>query len=149
MKGRKPMAAETHLLEKQKVYGDLLERIKSQPTALRELEPVCPQWFRASLKESWEYLAEILKNRGIFLDINGPLLEIAAIYRADLMNLDATLGRTKDPETKDEISKKRDRAAPILIKVLCELNISTTGMARLGSLIVKGKKKEKEEFFED
>lgn len=143
MKGRKPLAAETHLLEKTKVYGEVKERIENEPKAESSIEPKCPMWFRTSEKDSWEYLAEILRNRGIFLDINGPLLEMGAIYLAEIRNCQENIiqkGRG-GRENRNPAIKERNKCAEILIKILSELNISTTGMARLGSLITKSKKK--------
>ncbi|MCJ7564805.1 MAG: P27 family phage terminase small subunit [Candidatus Aminicenantes bacterium] len=143
MKGRKPLSAETHLLEKTKVYGEVKERIENEPKSEALLEPQCPQWFMPSQKDSWNYLADILKNRGIFLDINGPLLELGAIYLAEIRNCQVSIhqkGRGTGQKRNPAI-KERDKCAEILLKTLSELNISTTGMARLGSLITRGKKK--------
>jgi phage terminase small subunit len=149
MKGRKPLAAETHLLEKSKVYGEVKERIENEPVQEQQIEPKCPFNFKPTEKEAWKYLAEILRNRGIFLDINGPLLELAAMYLAEVRNCQASIrqkGRGTG-ETRNPAIRERNKAAEILIKTLSELNISTTGMARLGSIISKGKKKENPEFF--
>ena len=149
--GRKPKSTSILLLEKGRLYSDQRDRAEVEPTALQELEPVCPQWFRASEMDSWNYLAEILKNRGIFVDINGPLLEVAALYLAEIRNCHGNVvsaGRNT-AEGRNPAIRERNKAAEILIKTLAELNISTTGMARLGSLIVRGKKKDKDEFFED
>lgn len=145
MVGRKPLPSAVLVLAKGKLYSDQKDRSEAEPKADEVIEPRCPNYFRPSEREAWEYLATILKNYSIYIDINAPLLEIAAVYLAEFRNSQWDLfakGR------KIKVIKSRNKSAELLIKILVELNISASGVARLGAAVVKGKKG-KEEFFED
>lgn len=153
MKGRKPLPTEMLLLQKEKLYGEQKERAENAPEALRIVDPTCPQYFRPSEKEAWEFLSRILKNYSLHVDINAPLLELAAIYLADFRNSQWELikrGKTirgvKGKNKKNPAIGERNASAERLIKILAELNMSASGVARLGAVIAQGRKNE---FFED
>jgi len=143
----KPKASAILLLEKGKLYGDQKERAENEPKAEVIIEPTCPHYFRPSEREAWEYLAEILRNYTIYLDINAPLLEMAAVYLAEFRNSQWEIIRSgkrvrgsRDRNKRNPAVGDRNKSAELLIKILNELNISASGIARIGSLIVKKQK---------
>src|SRR5512137_2635534 len=86
MKGRKPKPSAMLTLTKGKLYGEQKERADNEPTALTIIEPACPPYFRESEKKAWLDLSLILRNYSLFMDVNAPFLELAAIYMADVRN---------------------------------------------------------------
>lgn len=152
MPGRNPKPAA--LLESQKgtLYGDQKERADHEPKPEIVVEPVCPFYFRPSERQAWEYLSAILKNYSLYVDINGPLLEVAAIYLAELRNSQGEIIKkgkgAKGEGKRSPAIRERNKATELLLKALSDLNISACGMAKLGAAVIRGKK-EKDEFFED
>ncbi len=144
---RPPKPTKLLEMEKGKLYGEQKERAENEPQPLIIIEPLCPHYFRPSERDAWNFLSEILKNYSLYLDINSPLLELASIYLADVRNSHWEITRRGKGLSFDAI-KERDKSVELLIKILNGLNISASGIAKLGSAVVKGKK-EKDEFFED
>ena len=86
MAGRRPTPSKTLILNKGKLYGDQKERAENEPQAVAVIEPNCPSYFRNSEEQAWRDIAGILRNYKLLLDMNAPLLELAAVYLADVRN---------------------------------------------------------------
>ena len=151
MSGRRPTATATLVLAKGKLYGDQKERAESEPQAVAIVEPRCPPYFRDSEKEAWNEIAQILKNYNLFLDVNAPLLELAAMLLADTRNSYWEIIRTgktvrgpNGEKWRNPAIKDRYKSSELLIKVLSDLSVSASGMAKLGAAVVQGKKAKSE-----
>ncbi len=151
MSGRRPTATATLVLAKGKLYGDQKERAENEPQAVAVVEPRCPSYFRDSEKEAWNDIAEILKNYSLFLDVNAPLLELGAMLLADIRNSYWEIlrrGKTvKGPNGenwRNPAIRDRYKSSELLIKVLSDLNVSASGVAKLGAALVQGRKRKSE-----
>ena len=76
---RAPKNKNLHILSKEKLYGDLKERIESEPTQKNNaLKPRCPGQFNREEKKIWKHLARILEQFSIFNLANATALELLA-----------------------------------------------------------------------
>ena len=148
--GRKPKPDEIHQMEKEKLYGKAAERSENMPKAVKEKRPRCPQRLTKEQRKEWKAIAEILKIYNLFSIVNGPIMELLAIAMAQKQKC------LKELEA-DGIVKTTINGNPVynfywsalnkldekILKCFSELGLSSTGMARLGSLVGgvgKGKK---------
>ena len=153
MAGRPPKPIATHEIEKQKLYGNLAARAEVEPRS--DIEPRCPVQFSDAEKKAWKYYKQILKTFGLFNIANAPMLDILSRLHAEtLVFHEQCKGKpiVKDPQSGgfrvNPIWSARHKNEERIIAILRELGLSSLGLAKLGSLMVK-KKQESNGFFED
>ncbi len=142
-------------LEKGKLYSDQADRAESEPKSIMEIKPRCPQRFGKEECREWKHFASILKNYGLFNIANAPMLELLAVdmkqYKECTKEVSEKGIIVKGPRggfMKNPYWQAANKLEDKIMRILVDLGLSSSSLARIGSLIVK-KKKEKEEFFED
>jgi hypothetical protein len=152
--GPPPTPAEMLRLRKEKLYGIQRDRSLNAPVAVESLEPICPDYFKPAEVRAWDFLATILKNYGLYKDINAPVLEQAAVYLAEFRKAHSLLSKGRWLYTRGDRRRKnpyfdiREQAHAALRRCLTDLNISAAGLVRLGGSVAKNKEKV-DDFFED
>ena len=142
-------------IEKGKLYDIQAERERLEPKPFKELQFRCPGRFTKEERKEWKYLASILKNYGLFTIANAPLIELLASnivhYKFCSVIVSKTAVITKGPKGGlmfnpywNAVNKLEEK----ICRCLSDLGLSSTGLARIGSLMVKSRK-EKDEFFGD
>lgn len=146
--GPAPMPESVYKLGRDRIYGKQRDRIDSTPKAEKVLEPRCPKKFIKEERKIWNYYKKILRNFGLFDISNGPILELLCV------NLKLYNDCLEDVRKNGMITIKNDvpyynknfdamnRLEGHILKYLQELGLSSAGMARLGQLTSKKKKKQ-------
>ena len=75
-----------HLLENEKLYGQVAKRAESEPVS--ELVPTKPADLSPMESGIWDYYKEVLDEYRLFTLANGPMLRmlVRMQYEEDLMN---------------------------------------------------------------
>ena len=151
MKGRKPLPAEVHALEKDKLYGDLAERVESTPKPKKELKPRCPQRLTKAQRKVWRYYEKILKNYGLYTIANAPILEFLVIDMVMFYELYEDVSKNgpiliseKGNPYQNPNWNAMNKTQEKIMKYLSELGLSSSGLARIGSLVAGAQKKKNE-----
>jgi len=151
MKGRKPLPNEVHELEKGKLYGDVAARVEMTPKARKNRRPRCPQRLTKAQRKVWHYYADILKDYGMFTLANGPILEFLAINTVffyecyDDVRENGILIKTDNGNwIYNQAFNAMNKIEGKILKYLSELGLSSTGLARIGSLMTGAAKKKSE-----
>jgi len=142
MPGRKPKPPEVLGLEKGKLYGKQLARAENMPKQLKPLKPVCPREFTPAQKKIWNHYARTLKNYNLFTVANQTILEILcfnkAIYNEHRSRLTGVDVLAKDAgkgfDIYQDSFKVCQKVEPVIFKCLSELGLSSSGLAKIGSL---------------
>jgi len=140
-------------IEKGKLYDQQRERAELEPKPVKEIRPRCPKRFSKEERREWKYFAAILKNYGLFTIANAPLIELLATNTVQYKDCSAKVAEKgiiiKGPKGGpmynpfwNACNKLEDK----IMRCLADLGLSSTGLARIGQLMVKAKK-QKEEFF--
>ena len=137
MKGRKPKPTKRHLLEKPKLYGELKEREEIEPKPQKQIKPRIPAYFSDEHRKEWRRLAAKLKNYNLYIALNETLMEVFVLNLIDLRNW---FDRPADNKSMNDRKKYTDA----LLKTISLLGLSSTDMAKLGSLMVSAQKKKNE-----
>ena len=143
----KPTPTALLKLTKGKLYDEQRDRAELEPKPKRELKPKCPGRFSRDEKKEWRYFKRILENYNLFTIANGPIMEMLATnmvqYKdcAEKVSKTGMLikGKSGDPKYNPYWSAMNLIEAKI-IKGLQELGLSSSGLARIGSLALKAKK---------
>lgn len=151
-------AEPTALLEfrKGKLYDKQRDRAELEPKPRRELKPRCPQRFSKEERKAWKDIAAVLKNYGLFTVANAMQLELLATAWVQYLECCRKMVETKSIIIKGALGQPmynphfnaQHKLGQIIDKYSQNLGLSSSALARIGSLMLK-KKKEKDEFFED
>lgn len=151
MVGRKPKPINIHKLEKNKLYGDLAERERNTPSPQKKLTPRCPGRLTKEQRKEWRFYATILKNYGMFTIANAPILELIAVnmvqYKECLKKVQETGMLIKSPNgfpVYNPYWSAMNKIEGKILKCLNELGLSSTGLAKIGSLVTENQKKKSE-----
>ena len=151
MPGRSPKSAKVHLLEKEKIYGDVKKRLSREPKQRNpNLKPKCPSSFTKEERKIWKKIAKILDQYGILNLANGTILNLLV---QNISDRNICIERIAD----DGICIKgrygynfnpfwsaKNKCEDNIIKYLNLLGLSSMGLAKLGCLQVQSKKKKSE-----
>jgi len=151
MKGRKPLPTKLLELKKGILYSDQRDRGELEPKPKKELKPKCPGRLNKDEKKEWRYFKRILENYNLFTIANGPIMEMLATdmvqYKKCAEKVGSTgiiiKGKAGDAKYNPYWSAMNLIEAKI-IKGLQELGLSSSGLARIGSLALKAKKQKSE-----
>lgn len=154
--GRDPKPTALLRLEKGKLYDIQRDRAELEPSSVKELKPRCPKRFTKEEKKAWRQIAIVLKNYGIFTVANGIQMELLATAWSQYLDASRKLAENpsiivKGPDGNwmyNPWFNAQHKLAGLVDKYSQNLGLSSTSLAKIGSLILK-KKKEKEEFFKD
>lgn len=138
-------------LEKGKLYSDQRARVEMEPKPAKNLKPRCPQRLSKEERREWKYFAEILKNYGLFTVANATHIELLACNMAQYKRCAARVSETG-------IVIKAANGTPMfnpywnavnkleekICRCLAELGLSSTGLAKIGSLMMRNKKQKTE-----
>jgi P27 family predicted phage terminase small subunit len=143
------------LLEKGVIYDEQRDRVANEPKADRDLVPKCPKHLSREQRREWKLFADALHNYGLLNCANEKHLEMIAIYSAawraclDQINETGMIVEQKKRMVMNPLLYSLDRISDQIRKCSDKLGLSSTGLAQLGSLISKAKKKEVIEEFMD
>ena len=148
-----PHPTPTKLLEltKGKLYSDQRDRAELEPKPKRELTPWCPSTFTKEQRTLWRFYKRILNNYGLFNLAAGPVLEKLCVaedqYRQCAETVATTgiiikgaLGQPVQNPYWQVMSAQEKK----ILSYLQELGLSTTGLAKMGALMLKAKKEKNE-----
>lgn len=151
MKGRKPKPTEIHRLEKGKLYGEVAARVENTPKPRRDLKPRCPQWLTSEQRKIWRHYGKILKNYGMFTAANQAHLNYLAIYESRFKRAAKSIesdGITAMTESGFEVQSATfqimNRCFQNCMKILSELGLSSTGLAKIGSYVSNSQRRKSE-----
>lgn len=138
-------------LEKGKLYGEQRDRAELEPRPKRDLKPRCPQRLSREERREWKYFAGILKNYGLFTLANAPHLELIALSMAQYKDCAGKVAKTgivikgmNDVPMFNPYWNAVNKLEDKICRCLAELGLSSTGLARVGSLMLKHKKQKTE-----
>lgn len=151
MPGRKPKPANLLTLEKGTLYGVQRERVENEPRAERHMVPKCPERFSREEKREWRFFVSILKNYGLLTMANATLLELLATNMAQYKACAEKVAQTgmiiKSPSNFPIYNPYWTAANKLEEKIhrcLSELGLSSSALARIGALVIRGKKRKSE-----
>ena len=151
MAGRRPIPEQIHQLEKGKLYGEVAERVENTPKAKKERKPRCPQRLTKAQRKEWRFYADILKNYGLFTIANAPILELLVVdtaqYKECLDKVQRTGMLIKSPNDfpiYNPYWTAMNKLEEKILKCLGELGLSSSGLARIGSLVAGAQRKKSE-----
>lgn len=151
MVGRKPLPEELHRLEKPEIYGEVAARIQNTPKPKKEMKPRCPQRLTKKQRKEWRFYASILKNYGLFTVANAPLLELLAVntdqYKEclDMVQTNGILIKSpNDYPIYNPYWTAMNKLEGKIIKILSELGLSSTGLAKIGSYVSNSQRRKSE-----
>lgn len=151
MAGRKPKPTALLRLEKGKLYDQQRDRAELEPQAKQDIEPSCPDRFTQPEKKAWNEISEILRNYSLFTIANAIELELLATAWAQYVSISKMLNPETiankiilDDQKTERLFKKQHQLADRIDRYLQNLGLSSTAMAKLGSLMLGAKKKKSE-----
>lgn len=130
-----------HILEKEKLYGDVKSRVDGEPKQKhKEKEPSCPIYFSRDEKRIWEKYKEILKEYDLFYLAAGPVLELLVKNISDRTKcldhikregicIETLRGKIYNPYW-----SAKNKCEENIRKYLDLLGITNQGLAKLGLL---------------
>jgi len=143
-------------MEKGKLYSDQRDRAELEPQPMRNLQPKCPRGFSKEERREWKFFAEILENYGLFTVANATHLELLARTVAQYRDCAARVSKSgiivkgdKGQPMENPYWKVERKLTETVLRILSDLGLSSTGLARIGSLALKAKKTEGIEEFMD
>jgi P27 family predicted phage terminase small subunit len=138
-------------IEKGKLYGDQRDRAELEPKARKELKPRCPQRLSREERKEWKYFASILRNYGLFTIANAAHLELLACSMAQYKDCAGKVSKTgivikgiNDVPTFNPYWNAVNKLEDKICRCLAELGLSSTGLAKMGSLMLRHKKQKTE-----
>lgn len=148
---RKPKPAALLELQKGRLYSDQRDRAELEPAPKKEMRPRCPQRFSKEERREWKYFAGILKNYGLFTIANGPHLDLLAVdmaqYKAcaaKVAQIGIVIKGLNDTPMMNPYWHAMNKLEDKICRCLGELGLSSTGLAKIGSLMLKHKKQKNE-----
>jgi P27 family predicted phage terminase small subunit len=136
-------------LEKGKLYSDQRDRAALEPTPERELKPRCPARFTAEERRAWRHIAEVLKNYGLFTLANGMQMELLATAWVQYLECCQKMADSKKIIIKgpdggamyNPFFNAQHKLGGLVDKYSQNLGLSSIALAKIGSLMLKAKKK--------
>jgi len=125
--------------------------VENTPKAKKEMRPRCPQRLTKAQRKWWRFFANILKNYGLFTIANAPIMEFLAIDMVNFYKLHEEVGKkgiiltSKDGNPYQNPSwNAQNKTWEKIMKMLSELGLSSSGLARIGSLAAGAQRKKSE-----
>ena len=138
-------------LEKGKLYSDQRDRAELEPKPRKDLRPRCPQRFTKEERREWKYFAGILKNYGLFTVANAPHLELLARSMAQYKECAGKVSKTgivikgyNEQPMFNPYWNAENKLEDKICRCLNELGLSSSGLAKIGSLTLRHRKQKME-----
>lgn len=139
-------------MEKGKLYDKQRDRAELEPKPQKELKPRCPARFSKDERRSWKQIADVLRNYGLFSVANAMQLELLATAWTQYLDCCAKVAETKNIIVKgpdggamyNPYFNAQHKLAGLVDRYSQNLGLSSMGMARIGSLLLKSKKQKSE-----
>ena len=139
-------------MEKGKLYSDQRDRAALEPKPEKELKPRCPRRFSKEERRAWNDVAAVLKNYGLFTVANAMEQELLATAWAQYIDVSAKLAKNpviivKGPDGGSMYNpyfNAQHRLGTLVDKYSQNLGLSSISLAKIGSLMLKGKKRKSE-----
>ena len=149
---RNPKSTDLLTLEKGKLYSDQRDRQDLEPKPEKEVRPRCPNRFSKEERQAWRSIAAILKNYGLFTGANAIQLELLSTAWAQYLDCCKKMALSKliiikTPENGamyNPYFNAQHKLGQLVDKYCQNLGLSSIGMAKIGSLMLKGKKQKNE-----
>lgn len=151
MAHRPPKSSRIHLLNNEKLYGKLKDRVDAEPTQKDKTKiPVCPAAYTKPEREIWQQYADILVEYDLFNLANGQILNLLVRNIADRNKcvehvktdgicIDNGRGLTYNP-----YFSAKNKCEENIMKYLNMLGLSSMGLAKLGGIHAERKEKDSE-----
>ena len=154
--GRPPKPTALLTLEKGVLYDDQRDRAELEPKPEKELKPRCPARFSKEERKAWKAISAVLKNYGLFTAANAIQIELLATAWTQYIDVSGKLAAdpriiVKGPDggaMYNPFFNAQHKLGGLVDKYSQNLGMSSTSLAKIGSLMLK-KKKETDGFFED
>ncbi len=148
----------TAMLELRKgvLYDKQRDRGEMEPKPSHEVKPKCPKRFSKDERRAWKEIAAVLKNYGLLTAANSIQMELLATTWVQYLDCCQKMAEDKNIIIKgpdggmmyNPFFNAQHKLGKLVDKYSQNLGLSSTSLAKIGSLMLK-KKKEKDEFFED
>jgi len=141
---------EIHLLEKGKVYGELADRIANEPKPAQMMAPECPDHLTELEKTQWEYFSNILDNYGLFTTANATHLEMLAVNMVEWRRVVRKLAKEgwvmtlRGNVMANPLVGIKNKLEEHIRANLMQLGLGSQGLAKLGALASKARKRDEE-----
>jgi len=136
-------------LEKGKLYSDQRDRAELEPKPEKELKPRCPARFTKEERQVWKDLAAVLKNYGLFTVANSMQMEL--LTTAWVQYLDCCQKMTESKQIivdcpaggkmYNPYFNAQHRLGALVDRYSQNLGLSSIALAKIGTLMLKSKKK--------
>ncbi|MBA4417240.1 MAG: phage terminase small subunit P27 family [Syntrophus sp. (in: bacteria)] len=135
--------------EKGKLYADQRDRAALEPKPEKELKPRCPARFSKEERKVWKDIAAVLKNYGLFTVANSIQLELLTTAWVQYLECCEKMTENKEiiikgPEGGSMYNpwfNAQHRLGALVDKYSQNLGLSSIALAKIGTLMLKGKKK--------
>jgi len=138
--------------EKGKLYSDQRDRAAMEPTPQREMKPRCPQRFSKDERKAWKEIASVLKNYGLFTAANAMQMKLLATAWTQYLECCKWMAKSKNIIIKgpdggfmyNPYFNAQHKLGGLVDKYSQNLGLSSISLAKIGGLILKGKKQKSE-----
>lgn len=136
-------------LEKGKLYDQQRDRAALEPKPEREIKPRCPQRFSKEERRAWKEIASILKNYGLFTVANSMQMELLATAWAQYLDCCDKMTTSRKiivagPDggaMYNPFFNAQHKLGALVDKYSQNLGLSSIALAKIGTLMLKAKKK--------
>lgn len=136
-------------MEKGKLYSDQRDRSALEPKPEREIKPRCPQRFSTEERRAWKEIAAVLKNYSLFTVANSMQMELLATAWAQYLDCCEKMSVSKKIIIRgpdggamyNPFFNAQHKLGSLVDKYSQNLGLSSIGLAKIGSLMLKAKKK--------
>jgi P27 family predicted phage terminase small subunit len=136
-------------LEKGKLYSDQRDRQELEPKPAREIKPRCPQRFSKMERKAWKDIAAVLKNYGLFTAANAMQMELLATAWTQYLSCCEKMAVSKNIIVKGPDGgymynpwfNGQHKLGALVDKYSQNLGLSSIALAKIGTLMLKAKKK--------
>ncbi|MCK9364015.1 MAG: hypothetical protein M0P74_10530 [Syntrophales bacterium] len=136
-------------LEKGKLYSDQRDRAELEPKPERELTPRCPRRFSKEERRAWKEIAAVLKNYGLFTIANAIQLELLTTTWVQYLDCCKQMVLApaiiiKGPDGGSMYNphfNAQHRLGVLVDRYSQNLGLSSIALAKIGTLMLKSKKK--------
>ena len=139
-------------LEKGKLYSDQRDRAALEPKPEREMKPRCPQRFSKEEHKTWQEIAAVLRNYGLFTVANGMQMELLATAWVQYVECSQKMADSKKIIIKgpdggamyNPFFNAQHKLGALVDKYSQNLGLSSAALAKIGCLMLKSKKRKTE-----
>lgn len=136
-------------LEKGKLYSDQRARAELEPKPEKELKPKCPARFSKEERQAWRDIAAVLKNYGLFTVANSIQMELLTTAWVQYLDCCQKMAESKKIIIEgpgggamyNPYFNAQHKLGALVDKYSQNLGLSSIALAKIGTLMLKSKKK--------